>query len=336
MIPEMTARPSTPILDAAALDRRVNALRALGVKMPTKYPPANLPITSSWFRGVLAQVEVAELLVEVFPPKLIEIEPGISGADVDIAIHTQPPSFLQVKDHMLSTVPNRGERMQIKELLGWVRGTVQADISYRDQSTVSTLRVHLGTDGQPAMSGETRNVVQPGVVHVYIVDIEAEVVEVAVRAAVERRVAEAMRQLRGLTSGILVPVVDLTRYPHDQASVYRHTRELFRMNPGWTLAGGVLLLTNDYATESDQSVFHAMHRRLIAIENPNAPNERRIRPETFNPQFGDETVFQEGLRVISVWPRVPYIIDTDGQLFIGVKKFADLPRDTGTPYAVRL
>lgn len=332
----MLGDSATPLLDAATLTRRVNGLRALGVRMPKKYPPANLPSLSPWFRGVLAQVEVAELLIEVLPPDLIEIEPAIPGGDVDIAIHTQPSHYLQVKEHMLSAVSNRGDRMRIEELLGWVCRTVQEDMGHRDQSTVSMLRIHLGKDGQPAMSGETRHVASPGVVNVYVVDIEAEVVEVAVKGAVEKRVMDAVGQLRELTSGILVPVVDLTRYPHDQASLYRHTRDLFRTNTNWNLAGGVLLLTNDYVPEFGTSAFHSMRRRLIAIENPNTPSARRIRPETFNPPLGDETVYAEGLRIISVWPRVPYRIDHDGQLFIGVKKFAHLPGNTGVPFAVRL
>ena len=90
------------VFNQEKLEKRVEVIRNAGVILPDKYPPKNMESHRNHIHGVLAEIEVAELLIKQFPPESVEIlEPdakqGKNGkpyqGDVDIVIH-QDPRFI--------------------------------------------------------------------------------------------------------------------------------------------------------------------------------------------------------------------------------------------------
>lgn len=288
------------------LNRRVEALREKGVMIPDSYPPANLDPAEGPFRGFLGEVRVTELLCERFTSNKIQmLEPSDppTGNDIDIVIHTSPPYYLQVKDWLVTTVNVCGEAQSLEGMVQSARKVALDDVAKNWDfiSTFSYLRIVLDDNGQLVLSedSETRIVPHSRIVHVFMVEIDIELLKNTTERRLNRGIKEALKQLPKDSDGIVIPVLNLIWFPHDQAFAYVTTREILKMHK-WQI-GGVLLLTNDYENR---------RVRLIGVANPNAPEGRGMKEDVFNPGYLDENMFSGSLVFISWTPpeATPHII----------------------------
>lgn len=253
------------------------------------------------FRGVLSQLMVAEMLSDVIDPKTIEVEPDIAGGDVDIAIQRKPPVYLQVKSSDLFEINKGGQKSELLGAIDAARDTVLADVRQLPVSTYTHLRIHADRAGELLMSGKPAVVNRLPPAHIIVLEPDAALCNTKTNAVIEKQIKKALGQLKEHKGAVLAPVVSLLQYPHNQAEAVRHVRKLFRENPRWTLAGGVVLVTTGYAEAPQGGTgLTVSEPRLIPIPNPNAPEELRVNEGIFNTDVGDETLFDE-------WPTFPYI-----------------------------
>lgn len=150
-------------VDRAAVEHRVEALRKRGVRFPDPYPPAGLDDHQVHLRGVLAQVEVLELLAEIHDPPLLACEPaGIAGGDVDILIETAPPYWLQIKNVDALGVNPGGQESKIIGLIEQVKREIRAEHakSPKEWTLYSPIRIRRGPDGNPVYDGKTFRVLR--------------------------------------------------------------------------------------------------------------------------------------------------------------------------------
>jgi hypothetical protein len=182
---------------------------------------------------------------------------------------------------------------------------------------------------------ETRSVEHPDEVHVAVVEIESEVLAAMASKNLERWIRKAVRQLAGYDDALLVPVVNPSRYPLNQAEAYKRVKEIFRRHPRWKdKVAGVLLVLRGYGDPDRLTGLHTQSLRLVGVENPLTPKSRRLRPETFNADVEEETLFHENVVVISVDP--PYVpLRLENRLvWVGTTLFGALPKPLGEPFAV--
>lgn len=311
-------------------------LRLAGVKSPADYPRPNLPPSSEWLRSELSVIETAELLAKVFPPSSIEIEPVQDEGDVDIRVADRKTYHLQVKAWTPEQVPGIGDAMPLETLISQARSQVLRDFSAKSpNSSFTKITIHWGKDGGPAYSGLSNTVQNSYGIHVTVVTVDAAILEEMARRKLERSIAKAAEQLKEVGSAILVPVVDLARYPHDQTALIKEGKRLLSHNSQLAGIGGVLLVTQRPGKKDPGSGLHYPETRLIGIGNPKATEERRLDPRVFNPTLGGEVAYEERMVILRVDP--PQIdVRVDGRAIIvnGVL-FGYLPEGTSVPYALR-
>ncbi len=311
-------------------------LRARGVKAPTEYPPRNLPPASEWLRSVLSVVETAELLAAVFPPASIEIEPSQKPGDVDIRVHGARTYHLQIKSWTPERIRGRGETLSLDELIRQARVQVLGRFARNSPaSSFTKITVHWGKDGRPAFSGLSVTVQSSYGIHVTVVEVDSAILLEMARRKLQRSIELASEQLEPVDAGVLVPVIDLTRYPHNQTDLIKEARRLLSERPAWANIGGVLLVTKRPGQEDSHTGLHFPEARLIGVENPNAPKDRRFDPKVFNPTLDEETIYEERMVVIRVDP--PQVdLRIDGRaIIVNGALFGYLPKETSVPYALR-
>lgn len=323
------------LLTSERLRDVVHGLMDQGVRFPERYPPANLPSGGPSFRGVWAEVETAALLARVVDPELLELAPRDEAGDTDIIVHLSPPYRLQVKGPIPAHV---SEDLAILAMVRSARREAlqrfHAEQPTTWQGVFSNIRIHQGKDGE-THSGISRSVDHPSPVHVAVVEIDKEVLATIAKKNLERWIREAVRQLVRYEDALLVPVLNLSRYPLDQAEAYAQVKQMFLRHPRWQdKVSGVVLVLRGYQEPDLVTGFHTSDLRLVGVENPLAPKERRLKPETFNPNVYHETVFREELVVISVDPPfVPWRIE-HRLVWVENTPFGALPKPLGEPFAV--
>ncbi len=338
---------SPAILDTGKLRKRIDALRKAGVRIPDSYPPQNLEPSSTYFRGFLGELEVAELLASQFDPSKIEMlepEPKQTKVDpdyvdADIILHTTPRYYLQIKD-WISLAQTKGQQSMIDDLVEEVRRMIQEDVKSRHWealSTVSSVTIKLDANDAPVLNGSTSIVNHPSIfrVHACIIEVDPGVYRQALFKKLKGSIRDAYGQLRNCDDGVIVPVINMLFYPHDQAEIYLKTKELLRCSPSWKQIGGILLITNSYGDAlKDSNV--ARKPRIIAVSNPNADDERRMNESEFNPNNMDETVFSESMVLISVDVDMSRWRMKDGKIYVDGFSFCHLPDGLSMPSMLRV
>ena len=313
----------------------MRALREKGVRFPIRYPPANLNPGSAQFRGVWAEVEVLALLCRVVKPTLLELKERDTGRDTDIIIHTSPAYRLQVKgplavnvraDYAISSMVRTARQDALRRF--------RAEQKTHWKGLFSTIRIHPGQKTE-VYSGTSYSVDYPSRVHVAIVQIDHEVLAPVAKRNIEGWIRESVSQLVGYNDALLVPVLNVSRYSLDQARAYKYVKEIFVRHPRWKeKVSGVLLALPGYGDADPVTGLHARTLRLVGVENPLAPDGRRLNPGLFNPHIEDEEVFEENMVVISVEPPVePWRIE-NGLIWVGGTLFGPSPRQLGEPIVV--
>lgn len=322
------------ILDNRRLGEAVGALRERGVRFPSWYPPMNSDPGSSHFRGVWSEIETLALLTQFVNPDLLEISERDHGKDTDIIIHLSPPYRLQVKgplathvdaDYSIATMVRTARsdairRFRIEQRTPW-------------KGLFSSIRIHQGEQAE-VYSGSSHSVNYPRIVHAAVVEIDGAVLARFAMKNIERWIRKAVRQLiRYDDDAILVPVLNVSRYPLDQARAYKYIKGIFARHPRWSgRVGGVLLLLRGYGESHPITGLHSTKIRLVGVENPLTPTERRLNPELFNPHLQDEEMYQENAVVISVDPAYePWRIE-NRLLWVGGTIFGVLPRQLAEPF----
>lgn len=330
----MTAEePNMPILDLDNLRQRIESLKGKGVRIPSNYPPANLEAHTVWFRGFLAELEVVELLVENISPELIEMKlPGEQG-DVDIFIHAEPPQNLQVKSLFPEMVSTGKGTFSLESIKNKTKELIRDEIKNKnlEQSTLSEVEVRLGDDGNPLLYGTTKPIDSNVKANVTILGIDTKVMDAIVRNKIEKSIQKSLRQLQ-YANGVRLPVIDLTLYPHNQKESYIFVKDLLQKNPQWRTIGGVLLVTSGYENVKADSGFIPKKRRIIGIPNPNSPENERLNPGMYNPDYLDEDVYEEEYVSIVVEPSGTAYSIRGGKLFIDGKYFTTLPDGLSVPF----
>lgn len=185
-------------------------------------------------------------------------------------------------------------------------------------------------------SGTSFAVKYPILAHAAVVQIDPEVPAPMAEKNLRRWTQKAVGQLgRDQDASLLVSVLNVSRYPLDQAKAYKLVRQVLTDRPQWSdNVAGVLLILRGYGDRRPESGLHVSHLRLVGVENPLAPEARRLRPEVFNPGLKDEDLYQEGLVVISVDPPTePYKIE-NGLIWVRDTLFGALPNHVGEPSVV--
>ena len=310
----------------------VRALRTKGVRFPKRYPPKNLDPGDSHFPGVVAEIDVLVLLSQVLMPKLLELSDGEPGRDTDITVRTTPAYRLQVKGPLAVNV--RAE-YSIMEMVRSARREVLREFRHKYPTAwngvFSRITITRGKE-QEVSSGWSYSVDHPRRVHVAVVEIDNEVLMAATSRNLERWIRKSVTQMSGYTDALLVQVLNLSRYPVDQTAAYRFVKERLRHHPRWRDAvPGVLLVLGGYGPRDETTGLHSRRPRLVSVENPLAPPERRLNPKIFTKHFEEEEVFEERMVAISVEPLEPWRI-MDGHLWVGETLFGLLPRPLGEPF----
>jgi len=281
-------------------------------------------------------------LVGVFSPQDLELRMQSDIGDVDIIIHTEPPHLLQVKDLVSNTIrPTEDDKpLELEKAISTVLKRVKEDIeeSGWKGGTFTKVRIHLNNDKVLAMSGDCMTVEECNEnINVSIIDVDSSVFELSMKLKLERCIRKAYSQLRYYQNNeIIVPVLNMSRYPHNQSVAYKAMKELFKDNPGWMEIGGILMVTNDYFRNSDSTGFHRSRIRLIGIENPNADSGRRLKLSLFNPNLDDEEIYEEDRMSILIEPYgTPYMIKGNS-IYINRIKFGSISPNLSYPKAVRL
>jgi len=322
------------ILDNRRLCEAVGALRERGVRFPNWYPPLNLDPGSSHFRGVWSEIETLALLSQFVNPDLLEISERDHGKDTDIIIRLSPPYRLQVKGPLATHVDSD---YAIAKMVRTARGDAARRFRIEQKTPwkglFSTIRIHQGEQTE-VYSGSTQSVNYPRTVHAAVVEIDGAVLARFATKNIERWIRKAVRQLiRYDDDAVLVPVLNASRYPLDQARAYKYIKGIFTRHPRWGgRVGGVLLLLRGYGEPDPITGLHATKIRFVGVENPLTPAERRLNPVLFNPVLQDEELYQENAVVISVDPPYePWRIE-NRLLWVGGTIFGALPRQLGEPF----
>jgi len=325
-----------PIITYDTLRRRMERLRSLGVKAPADYPPRNLPPTSEWLQSVLSHIETAELLADVFPPISIEIEPPHEVGDVDIRVEGIKTYHLQVKNWIPEHVRGETDSFPLEMLIRSARSQVLEGFAPGNPASAFTkITVHWGRGGVPAFSGMSNTVQNSRGIHVTVVQIDPQILQEMARRKLRKSISVAVSQLVTAGPGVAVPVINLTRYPHDQRALIKETKLFLREDGALSVIGGVLLVTQRPGPKDPQTGLHYPERRLIGLENPNVARERRLDSKEFNPGLAEETAYAEQMIVIDVDPpRQDVLIDGRAIIVDGVL-FGFLPEETSVPYAIR-
>jgi len=326
------------LLGQSHLERTVERFRLAGVRVPAGYPPAHLDPSSEWFRGFLAELEVVELLMKQFPPEQIEMKMPSEG-DTDIVVCSKPCYLLQVKDMAISLVRNADEtQVPLEDVTAAAIRQTNADIESKNPagSFFTRIEIHRDSKGSLAFTGDISEVTYAGRVRLWLVEVDPGVIEESMKLKLERCIGKAYLQLRGHDKGVLVPVLNMRRYPHDQAFAFKHVKRILKENPRWKKLGGVLMVTNDFSKEAGPFGFHSPRIRFIGIENPNAPAVRRLVPQSFNPIHDDEVVHEERRAIIHIEPlETPFSI-SEGKILIDSTVFGEVPRNYSYPTAIRV
>jgi len=329
------------ILDTESLKKKVDRLREQGVIIPSAYPPLNLEASSEWFRGCLGEVEVLELLIGVFAPHNLELKLRSDVGDVDIEIHSKPAYLLQVKDLSINTIrpTEDDEPLELEKVISSVINKAEEDIKASNWGggVFANLRVHMNNDKVLAMSGDSVLVKECNKrLHMYVIEVDPAIYETSLRLKLEKCINKAYSQLRDHKNNeIIVPVLNMKRYPHNQAVAYKALKELFKAKPGWTEIGGVLMITNDYCRHADSSGFHHIRTRLIGIENQNANKERKLELYRFNPNLDDEDIHEENRIIFHPIPcGTPFEI-RGNDVFVDGIRFGSTPWNLSYPTDVR-
>ncbi len=331
-------------IDQKKLMERVEDLKQLGVIFPNKYPPANLETHPEVLFGFLGEIEVAELLVKQFPPNTIEIleNESIQGkdgtpyiGDIDIVIHNDPPIYLQVKNKILTSFDDNNP-LQVDSINGGALKVIENQIQkdgLLDKPTLATAKIYLDPDGNISMDYSLKELVlQMDVteiipVHVNIIEFDDSVTKENDLKKIEGSIKGASSQLVKYNDGIIVPVINLTRFPHDQASIYTHIRDSLKDPTHPKKIGGVLLITNTYKQESSNE--KQKNRRIIPISNPNAEDGKRLNEADFNNNLPDEDIYFEPpvFIIYGVWENTkPYDVKIENNcIMINGVKYCELP-----------
>jgi len=253
--------------------------------------------------------------------------------DTDILIHLSPPFRLQVKGPLLTNV--RADNALI-ELVRWARTDALRRFRAESRSpwkgVFSNIRVHSGKLVEEH-SGTSYSVNHPAEVHVAVVEVEHEVTASIAAKSMDRLIRHAVSQLVGYSDALLVPVLNLSRYPLNQAEAYKQARGIFVQHPRWKdKVAGILLVLQGHGDKDAISGLHASTLRLVGVENPLAPEERRLKPEMFNPIVQEEEVYLENLVVTSVDPPFVRWRIENGLVWVGATLFGPLPKPLGEPY----
>lgn len=281
-------------IERSKLQDRVNNLRPRGVRFPAKYPAANLDEDPTNLRTTTGQIEVVELLAEHHDPKVIEVEPGIRPGDVDIILHKTPKVYLQVKDLADVHIDKGGVYSKTASWLEVVKREIREEIAKHEGiSTFTQVDITKGEDRIPRYSGETKRVDRHPPAHVILIQISADVLLKESLQKLKGSYDEARKQLEEApVQGVLVPVLNLTRFPHDQAATIKFFRELFNTRQAPT-PGGIVLATSDFPGPVRGQIGTTYRRRLIPIPNPHSPEAQRLVERDFNADAGEEWLFQE-------------------------------------------
>src|SRR3990172_2276191 len=132
-----------------------------------------------------------------------------------------------------------------------------------------------------------------------VLEISSELTNAIAETKLRDSLCEAFRQLKGYDDAILAAVINLARYPHDQAHLYKHAKSLFERNRAWKGLGGVLFVTASHPVEEAASGFYLQNLRFVGVENPNATAARRLDPYAFNPRMDNEALYEESTAILS-------------------------------------
>jgi hypothetical protein len=317
------------------LSNRVDLLKQKGVHFPADYVPSSLPEDSVHFRARSSEILAVDLLAGVFPPHLIEVDlPDLNG-DTDILISIRPPHRFQVKSPVVNEI---GGEQTLDEIVRSARATAWDVFTghRRDRPAFSLLKVKLNNAREPVLNGNTWSVSHPVPVHAVVVEVDRKLLEPMLKRNIGRWLNKAMDQLAKYEDSILVPTIDLSWYPADQRLVYTYTRELFKNNPSWTKASGVLYIMRGYSNVEVDDGFAESHPRLIGVENPNAPSSRRLDASRLNPNLLDEDVFAETMVIISVEPFLESAEIRNRILYVGTTPFGAIPKGLAGPFIMNL
>lgn len=309
------------------------ALREKGIRFPHGYPPANLDPSSAPFRGVWAELETLALLARVIDPGLLEVSKRDDRMDTDILIHLSPPLRLQVKGPLITNV--RADQAIIG-LVRWARNDAlkrfRAERRTPWKGVFSNIKIHLGEQVEEH-SGTSYSVNHPAEVHVAVVQVENQVLASMASKNMDRWIRQAVGQLAGYGDALLVPVLNLSRYPLNQADAYKQVKSIFLRHPRWkTRVAGALLVLQGHGDTDAVSGLHRSSLRLIGVENQLAPEGRRLKPEMFNPVVQDEEVYLENVVVTSVDPPSVLWRIENRLVWVGDTLFGPLPKPLGEPF----
>lgn len=310
----------------------------MGVRFPDPYPPRDLPQNSIWFRSVLGQIEAAELVARTHAPDSSRVEPPREGGDVDILISGPPKYRLQIKEWIPTNVRTPLGTTSIAALARSTRLDVltRFDGGRLVAPALHRIRIHPDRRRGVAYLARSHKVDSTGNAQMTVLEIASDLMNASVRSKLDGSIRDAHRQLRDYSDAILVPVINLARYPHDQAHLYRHTRDLFSRNTNWRMLGGILFITADHPWEEPVTGFYSHELRFIGLENPNAPASKRLDPYAFNPRLDNEEVYQESTVILSTVPQGTPLRILRRQLWLDGSYFGELPHFVGQPLAVQM
>ena len=215
-----------------------------------------------------------------------------------------------------------------------------------DIPTLARIKIRLDANNQPVMDGSFEPLSLPSTLdplvpaHISIIEISEEVTMEIEKKKVEKSIKEASSQLSKFDDGIVVPVIDLSRYLHDQKSVIQHVKRLLDDTEHPKRIGGVLLITNSYEKDQLDANIDVRTPRIIPIANPLAPEEKRLNEKDFNLGYSDESAFSEPQVSISVeiMSAIPYSFEwgiEDDAVVINGYKYAELPKGLSKPLALK-
>jgi hypothetical protein len=228
--------------------------------------------------------------------------------------------------------------VELERVIAAAIDSTEADIDskFPGGSTFTKIRIHRNIAGELEFSGESIAIAKSQVTRLWLVETDPSILENTLKAKLERRIGDAFSQLRDNREGILVAVLNMRRYPHNQALAFKHVKALLQSHGEWSDLGGALMLTNDYNHEPNEAGFHNLRTRFIGVENPLCTETRRLEPSRFNPGLQDENIHEEWEAIIRVKPEGTPLSITDKAIYVGDTKFGDIPRNYGNPIAVRL
>ena len=326
------------ILGPQQLKARVERLRAVGVTFPQIYPPRNLPPTSEWFRSILGQIEVVELAAASHPPDRIVVEPPKEHGDVDVLIAVSPKYRLQVKEWIPVNIRTPGRIIPISEMTTSTRLDALRRFAggRKVGAALHRIRIHPDTQHGVAYSGTSQAVGSTENVQMTVLEIASQLTNAIAENKLRDSLCKVFRQLKGYDDAILVAVINLARYPHDQAHLFKHAKWLFERNRAWRGLGGVLFVTASHHIEEATSGLYLQNVRFVGVANPNAMPSRRLDPYAFNPRMDAELLYEESTAILSTHPEGVPLRFRRREIWIRDSYFGTLPPFIGQPLAVRL